>query len=301
MLATASINSAHSSRTMLAAAAAAASSHGRRVGSASSFPSQTTAVVRPSTPPRMVSQSSQPLTATETATVSSSSSSSPAVSLNSTCSTSANCTNGFVCHVPTGTCVRLPPLLRLLLLPSSTSSSPSPCANRSDCPFGWDCNTTAGLCVEITCTTDAHCHGQVCDETTGTCVNVHSFCQKNADCSGGQFCNTATRECVSCTTSANCVLGTECNVPAGECVDVTCRSNQDCLNVSQRRQGSSSSSIVLVCDPNLGTCVDAVKLATSRGSHPYRYLRDSVGASLILMTTTFLLELRTGLLLFSGW
>ena len=172
---------------------------------------------------------------------------------------------------------------------SSISSGAISCTNHSHCPFGWDCNTTLGICLDLTCTTDAQCHGQVCDETTGTCVNVHSFCQKNADCSGGQFCNTATRECVSCTTSAQCVAGTECDGSTGECVEVTCHSNQDCVNVSGSSSGSgssgggsSSSSLVwLVCDPNLGTCVDAAKLATSRGSSKHS---DSRLASLTMTT-----------------
>ena len=48
-----------------------------------------------------------------------------------------------------------------------------------------------------TCTSDADCTGgQVCNTTTGQCETPTGVCTSDADCAEGEFCDTGTGECV---------------------------------------------------------------------------------------------------------
>lgn len=97
------------------------------------------------------------------------------------------------------------------------------------CPMGQVCNLAAGACVG--CLADGDCKTQMlprCDAKANQCVaclpaqdncgagqycSVNACvmgCKDNADCKGGQQCNTGTHQCVACVDDAACGFGQVC-------------------------------------------------------------------------------------------
>ncbi len=119
------------------------------------------------------------------------------------------------------------------------------------------------------CRSDRDCSsaGQVCDRSTGYCVE----CVTGADCAAGQACrNTRCEEVTPCTSSRMCP-GLVCDVDRGYCVE--CVTEVDCTGDDVCRDGDcvppprpcdsdrQCSDIGLVCDTAAGHCVECLREA----------------------------------------
>jgi hypothetical protein len=93
-----------------------------------------------------------------------------------------------------------------------------PCDEDSDCHDGEVCNLSSGTCIDPDgpCDDDADCGGgQHCNPSTGHCQDPTDDCANDADCDDGAFCNGAeTCDIFSgCETGANaCDDGVACTV-----------------------------------------------------------------------------------------
>ncbi|MDF1561969.1 MAG: hypothetical protein P1V51_02935 [Deltaproteobacteria bacterium] len=126
------------------------------------------------------------------------------------------------------------------------------CSNDADCPSAWGrghCNTwvSPALCAE--CGSDAHCAGQRCNRSTGTCAE----CTSAADCPPATPVCDATGSCVSCRNDGDCGGAT----PAcdnGSCV--RCTDNFHCGGATP------------YCDTSGPTCVSCLSNSHCPGSAP---------------------------------
>ncbi len=165
------------------------------------------------------------------------------------CTKDADCAAGQECNTETGQCV--------------TEAAPIlTCATDRDCVLSEICHPTAKVCVQTcvgsadcpssakTCTalsttdtrkvcqcaTDALCNAEggttqlVCSNLDDVCTPK---CTKDADCSLGRTCDTATGQCeekagsLTCTLDADCIEGEICHPTAKVCVH-TCTGSVDC-------------------------------------------------------------------------
>lgn len=127
------------------------------------------------------------------------------------------------------------------------------CDSDDDCPTGEVCNLSTGICIEPNggCDDDSDCGGgQVCNLATGTCIDPDGPCDDDSDCGGGQICNPETGLCQDpsdeCTVDADCDDGLFCNgaetcdrlsgCVAGTLVD--CSGNDDFCGVGVCDEGS---------------------------------------------------------------
>ena len=91
------------------------------------------------------------------------------------------------------------------------------------CVFGAGFILTGTACPPPPpCTSDADCTGgQVCDTATGVCVEEPVGCTSDEDCAEGEVCNTDTGECepevTGCMSDDDCEAGEFCDTQTGEC------------------------------------------------------------------------------------
>ncbi|RME19222.1 MAG: hypothetical protein D6806_18715 [Deltaproteobacteria bacterium] len=106
------------------------------------------------------------------------------------------------------------------------------CRDDGDCPGNQRCSQ-AHVCTDVVCTSDADCSGTVstprCNTATGDCVQ----CTSHDHCSSFQWCRNFT--CQSgCQTDQECVdkqgAGYHCNSSTGQCYYAECTSDSDCTS-----------------------------------------------------------------------
>jgi hypothetical protein len=96
------------------------------------------------------------------------------------------------------------------------------CDSDDDCPTGEVCNLSSGLCIEPNggCNDDSDCGGgQICNPATGLCQDPSDECAVDADCDDGLFCNgiESCNRLTGCEAgSAACDDGVACTVDACE-------------------------------------------------------------------------------------
>lgn len=161
------------------------------------------------------------------------------------------------------------------------SASAKDCVRRSQCPSGQICDAEVNKCIpDLGCYGDQFCEdGEVCDLVNRTCraftVECDSCALGDANCPGGTFCFTESKEClaapqdkkcndgeqcdalgrcVQCTQQSECGPGLYCNVSLGRC-----ESNVQCVeDVSQCPPGGQVQCITCnepeICDPRTRRC-----------------------------------------------
>jgi len=124
------------------------------------------------------------------------------------CTVAADCGANEICNPNTRAC-----------------ESDGGCAGDGDCGDQEICRDSK--CVAVDCVNDADCPtaGDFCDLPTHKCQAREGFCAADADCAGGQKCDTDTNMCVQ-TGCGTCPAGTFCNQQAGECWE--CARDIDC-------------------------------------------------------------------------
>ncbi len=117
------------------------------------------------------------------------------------------------------------------------------CTIDDHCPVGQMCNSVTGYCVD--CLNDSHCYdpGESC-QADGTC-GTNSGCSSNFDCSG-LVCDSSSRQCVQCLSSADCPVGQTCR--DSQCFttdggDPQCSMQSDCDAYGR------------ICELSTGRCV----------------------------------------------
>ncbi|HET9063548.1 MAG TPA: dockerin type I domain-containing protein [Candidatus Binatia bacterium] len=91
------------------------------------------------------------------------------------------------------------------------------CDSDDDCAAGEVCNLSTGFCIDPNggCDDDSDCGGgQVCNLATGTCIDPDGPCEDDSDCCGCQVCNPETGLCQDptdeCAVDADCDDGLFC-------------------------------------------------------------------------------------------
>lgn len=151
---------------------------------------------------------------------------------------------------------------------TDSSGKPITCSDGNDCTTD-SCDPAKGCqfvaiagCKGGVCVNDAACTGQVCSDSSHTCVD----CTPSKGCASGSICESGKCVVVSgCGSDKDCKATSQvCDVPAKACVD--CLSGSDCTAglscvahkcVSQTKC-ISSKDCPAVCDKQNGVCVDCV-------------------------------------------
>ena len=108
------------------------------------------------------------------------------------------------------------------------------CQSNADCAAHFRCDSNGQFAGSCVCADDQACPqntdaGPMVCNPEGLC-QAEVGCFSNADCAGGQYCDTAIGLCVVgpvCNSDVDCPLGEVCDTTKGLCVQ-GCRSNGDC-------------------------------------------------------------------------
>jgi hypothetical protein len=127
--------------------------------------------------------------------------------------------------------------IALMIALSSTPAEACgcPCDTDTDCHHGEVCNLSSGTCIDPDgpCSGDADCGGgQLCNPSTGLCQDRTDECSCNEDCDDGLFCNGVE----SCDVFAGCVVDSavDCSAFDEFCALGVCdEESQSCVTVPQ--------------------------------------------------------------------
>lgn len=185
-----------------------------------------------------------------------------------TCASSADCAQGWVCRIATGAA-------RGICARPTESPTPNPgtCSTNAQCEGGTVCvngtctrPTCDGGVASCACTADSQCAaGNVC--VSGRCTPRADTCQFDSQCGAGRVC--VNQQCrAGCSATTACPTGQVCRIPtgettgvcedrpAGECTtDAMCGAGRRCINSTcfARCTTSAECGAGLYCS-DLGAC-----------------------------------------------